>query len=166
MSLKKSLKNSVLKKTKSPKKQVFLQKTIHKILRIPKILLFSSREQSNFRGLEASRPRTSKCVLEDSTSVNGMYQENWKTVESWKQNVPCKTLWSDLSTESLSAKRNSKKEEPDFWNQPLVPISAGPAPRGDIPGPCLPKWLLLCAKRGLYSEEINTLGATGVQIEA
>ena len=52
---------------KSPKKQVFLQKTIYKILRIPKILLFSSREQGNFRGLEASRPRTSKCVPEDST---------------------------------------------------------------------------------------------------
>ena len=48
---------------KSPKKQVFLQKTIYKILRIPKILLFSSRGQGNFRGFEASRPRTSKCVL-------------------------------------------------------------------------------------------------------
>ena len=59
---------------KSPKKQVFLQKTINKILRIPKILLFSSRRQGNFRRLEASRPRASKCVLEDSTSVNGMYQ--------------------------------------------------------------------------------------------
>ena len=36
-----------------------------------KIVLFSSREQGNFRGLEASRPRlrTSKCVLDDSTSV-------------------------------------------------------------------------------------------------
>ena len=56
------------------KKQVFLQKTIYKILRVPKILLFSSRGQGNFRGLEASRPRTSKCVLENSTSVNGMYQ--------------------------------------------------------------------------------------------
>ena len=61
---------------KSPKTQVFLQKTIYKILRIPKISLFSSLGQGNFRGLEASRPRTSKCVLEDSTSVNGMYQEN------------------------------------------------------------------------------------------
>ena len=30
----------------------------------------SSRGQGNFRGLEASRPRTSKCVLEDSTSAN------------------------------------------------------------------------------------------------
>ena len=58
------------------KKQVFLQKTIYKILKIPKIVLFSSREQGNFRGLEASRPRTSKCVLKDSTSVNGMYQQN------------------------------------------------------------------------------------------
>ena len=37
-----------------------------------KILLSSSRGQANFRGLEASRPRprTSKCVLEDSTSVS------------------------------------------------------------------------------------------------
>ena len=36
-----------------------------------KIVLSSSRGQGNFRGLEASRPRprTSKCVLEDSTSV-------------------------------------------------------------------------------------------------
>ena len=36
-----------------------------------KIVRFSSRGQGNFRGLEASRPmpRTSKCVLEDSTSV-------------------------------------------------------------------------------------------------
>ena len=33
--------------------------------------LFSSRGQGNFRGLEASRPRTSKCVLEDSTYVYG-----------------------------------------------------------------------------------------------
>ena len=59
---------------KSPKKQIFLQKTIYKILRIPKILLFSGRGQGNFREFEALRPRTSKCVLEDSTSVNGMYQ--------------------------------------------------------------------------------------------
>ena len=35
-----------------------------------KIVLSSSRGQGNFRGLEASRPRTSKCVLEDSTSGN------------------------------------------------------------------------------------------------
>ena len=47
---------------------------LHKSLTIQKILLFSSRGQANFRGLEASRPRTwpsrprprtSKCVLED-----------------------------------------------------------------------------------------------------
>ena len=30
-----------------------------------KIVLSSSRGQGNFRGLEASRPRTSKCVLKD-----------------------------------------------------------------------------------------------------
>ena len=33
-----------------------------------KIVLSSSQGQGNFRGLEASRPRTSKCVLEDSIS--------------------------------------------------------------------------------------------------
>ena len=43
---------------------------LHKILTIQKIVLSSSPGQANFRGLEASRPRprTSKCVLEDSTS--------------------------------------------------------------------------------------------------
>ena len=42
---------------------------LHKILTNQKIVLSSSRGQSNFRGLEASRPRTSKCVQEDSTSA-------------------------------------------------------------------------------------------------
>ena len=52
----------------------FCFQAICKILAIRKIVLFSSRGQRNFRGLEASRPRTSKCVLEtkdilkDSTS--------------------------------------------------------------------------------------------------
>ena len=44
----------------SPQKNVF-QKfflALHKILTIQKILLSSSRGQANFRGLEASRPRT------------------------------------------------------------------------------------------------------------
>ena len=35
-----------------------------KILTVQKIVLYSSLGQGNFRGLEASRPRTSKCVLE------------------------------------------------------------------------------------------------------
>ena len=41
----------------------------NKISTVQKIVLSSSRGQGNFRGLEASRPRTSKSVLEDSTSV-------------------------------------------------------------------------------------------------
>ena len=63
---------------RSPQKNVF-QKiflALHKILTIQKIVLSSSRGQANFRGIEASRPRTSKCVLEDSTSgiyVLGIY---------------------------------------------------------------------------------------------
>ena len=50
---------------------------LHEILTIQKIVLSSSRGQANFWGLEASRPkpRTSKCVLEDSTSVSTLY--NW-----------------------------------------------------------------------------------------
>ena len=57
---------------RSLRKNVFQKnfQALHKILTIQKILLSSSRGQANFRGLEASRPRprTSKCVLEDSTS--------------------------------------------------------------------------------------------------
>ena len=57
---------------RSPKKNVFHKnfQALLKILTIQKILLSSNRGQANFRGLEASRPRprTSKCVLEDSTS--------------------------------------------------------------------------------------------------
>ena len=58
--------------TRSPQKNVFQKifQALHKILTIQKILLSSSRGQANFRGLEDSRPRTSKCVLEDSTSAN------------------------------------------------------------------------------------------------
>ena len=55
----------------SPQNNVFQKifQALHKILTIQKILLSSSRGQANFRGLEASRPRTSKCVLKDSTSA-------------------------------------------------------------------------------------------------
>ena len=59
---------------RSPQKNVFqnIFQALHKILTIKKILLSSSQGQVNFRGLEASRPRprTSKSVLEDSTSAN------------------------------------------------------------------------------------------------
>ena len=46
---------------RSPRKNVFQKifQALHKILTIQKILLSSSRGQANFRGLEASRPRTS-----------------------------------------------------------------------------------------------------------
>ena len=55
----------------SPQKNVFekIFQALPKILTIQKIVLSSSRGQANFRGLEVSRPRTSKSVLEDSTSV-------------------------------------------------------------------------------------------------
>ena len=64
---------------RSPEKNVFQKifQALHKILTIQKIVLSSSRGLANFRGLEDSRsrtclsrlrPRTSKCVLGDSTS--------------------------------------------------------------------------------------------------
>ena len=55
---------------RSPLKNVFQKifQALHKILTFQKVVLSSSRGQANFRGLEASRPRTSKSVLEDSTS--------------------------------------------------------------------------------------------------
>ena len=68
---------------RSPRKNAFQKifQPLHKILTFQKILLSSSRGQANFRGLEASRPRprtwpsrprprprTSKSILEDSTS--------------------------------------------------------------------------------------------------
>ena len=59
---------------RSPQKNVFQKifQALHDVLTIQKIVLSSSRGQANFRGLEDSRPRprTSKSVLEDSTSVD------------------------------------------------------------------------------------------------
>ena len=76
----KKKKNSPKFFKRSPQKNVFekIFQPLHKILTIQKIVLSSSRGQTNFRGLEASRPRprTSKSVLEakdvleDSTSEN------------------------------------------------------------------------------------------------
>ena len=68
--LHKNFSSDLHKKTFS--KKIF--QALHKILTLQKILLSSSWGQANFRGLEASRPRTwpsrprprtSKCVLED-----------------------------------------------------------------------------------------------------
>ena len=59
---------------RSPKNKVCKKnfQAFYKISTIQKIVLSSSGGQGNFRGLEALRPRTSKCVLKDLTSVNGM----------------------------------------------------------------------------------------------
>ena len=43
---------------------------------------------------------------------------------------------------------------------------ADPGAPGGIPEPCPPKRKLCPPKRGLFPEEINRIGATGVQIEA
>ena len=82
---------------RSPLKNVFQKifQALHKILTFQKIVLSSSRGQANFRGLEASRPRprtwpsrprTSKCVLEDSTSAIYIGFEIAITLLMWNVN--------------------------------------------------------------------------------
>ena len=70
---------------RSPQKNVFqiMFQALHKILTIQKILLFSSRGQANFRGLEASRPRTwplrprtSKSVLEEVLEAKDVLEDS------------------------------------------------------------------------------------------
>ena len=63
---------------RSPQKNVFQKifQALHKILTIQKILLSSSRGQANFRGLEASRPRISKCVLDDVLEANNVIEDS------------------------------------------------------------------------------------------
>ena len=48
----------------------------NEILSVQKIVLSSSRGQANFRGLEASRPRTSKCVLEDVLEAKDVFEDS------------------------------------------------------------------------------------------
>ena len=56
----------LLEETKKRSLQIFrkVSGVFQRSFNSSKIVLFSSRGQGNFRGLEASRPRTSKCVLE------------------------------------------------------------------------------------------------------
>ena len=62
---------SSLEETKKRSLQIFrtVSGVFQQNFNCSKIVLSSSRGQGNFRGLEASRPRTSTCVLEDSTSA-------------------------------------------------------------------------------------------------
>ena len=72
---------------RSPQKNVFQKifQALHKILTIQKILLSSSRGQANFRGLEASRPRTSKCVLEDVLEAKDVLKDSTSDAEYYSQ---------------------------------------------------------------------------------
>ena len=65
-----SFRRSLLEETKKRSLQIFrkVSGVFQRNFNGSKIVLSSSRGQGNFRGLEASRPSTSKCVLEDSTS--------------------------------------------------------------------------------------------------
>ena len=72
----KNFSSDLHKKTFSKK---FFQ-ALRKILTIQKIVLSSSRGQANFRGLEASRPRTSKCVLEDVLGAKDVLEDSTSDV--------------------------------------------------------------------------------------
>ena len=63
---------------RSPQKNVFQKifQALHKILTIQNIVLFSSRGQANFRGLEASRLLTSKSVLEDVLEAKDVLKDS------------------------------------------------------------------------------------------
>ena len=84
---------------RSPLQNVFQKifQALHKILTFQKIVLSSSRGQANFRGLEASRPRprtwpsrprTSKCVLEDVLEAKDVLED------STSGNQGCRSLLS------------------------------------------------------------------------
>ena len=62
---------------RSPQKNVFQKffQALHKILTIQKLVLSSSRGQANYRGLEASRPRTSSRtppLIDSMLSLSGI----------------------------------------------------------------------------------------------
>ena len=69
---------------RSPQKNLFQKifQALHKILTIQKILLSSSRGQANFRGLEASRPRTSKSVLEDVLEAKDVLEDSTSAIHT------------------------------------------------------------------------------------
>ena len=101
---------SVLQKKKKKSKKFFRRSpkkvfknffpVVYKILPIQKIVLSASRGQGNFRGLEASSPRTSKCAFEDSTS--GL-EDKKLIISRSKLNLHwCIRSWKWLS-ENLSA---------------------------------------------------------------
>ena len=58
----------------------------NKVSTVQKIVLSSSREQANFRGLEDSRPRprTSKCVLEDVLEAKDVLENSTSGLTHWK----------------------------------------------------------------------------------
>ena len=67
---------------RSPRKNAFQKifQPLHKILTFQKIVLSSSRGQANFRGLEASKPRTSKSVLEDVLEAKDVLEDSTSVI--------------------------------------------------------------------------------------
>ena len=105
---------------RSPLKDVFQKifQALHKILTFQKIVLSSSRGQANFRGLEASRPRprtwpsrprTSKCVLEDVLEAKDVLEDS--TSVFWLH-------FYALRTKSTSQARTNPKIFVNFGPEP------------------------------------------------
>ena len=70
--------NLYLRKPKKRSLQIFLMISgvFQRNFNGSKTVLSSSRGQGNFRGLEASRPRTSKCVLEDVIEAKDVLKDS------------------------------------------------------------------------------------------
>ena len=68
------------------KKNVFEKnfQALLKLLTTQKIVLSSSRGQGNFRGPEVSRPRTSKCVLEDVLEDKDVLKDSTSGYPNWQ----------------------------------------------------------------------------------
>ena len=85
---------SLLEETKKRSLQIFrkVSSVFQRNFTDSKIVLSLSRGQGNFRGLEASRPRTSKCVLEnvleDSTSAIRTFFRIFNTAKRRKTFLP------------------------------------------------------------------------------
>ena len=70
--------NLYLRKPKKRSLQIFLKVSgvFQRNFNGSKIVLSSNRGQGNFRGLESSRPRTSKCVLEDVLEAKDVLEDS------------------------------------------------------------------------------------------
>ena len=105
----------------------------NEISTVQKIVLSSSQGQSNFRGLEPSRPRTSKCVLEDVLEAKDVLEDStsgfqstwqthkWETANSGVLNflifncTSCTVNWGPMSIEHFRSWEDGVQVNCTLW---------------------------------------------------